>query len=166
MHRDQSGEFVCGYWCLKGWNKPLKPTQQELIFIWVPSIAKNYSQPNSPHPSLDGILVHHSIAPNGMLKKTQNQRPVRGEVKWEIVSWLRSKWLWATKLGKNYVVSKIYIRFLISLIMIPFYQIFRIESSERNTIQICFFTFYFCLCLQGCALRKIEGSPVLWNCKI
>ena len=20
--------------------------------------------------------------------------------------------------------------------------------------------------LQGCALRKIEGSPVLWNCKI
>ena len=41
MHWDQSGEFVCGYWCLKGWNKPLKPTQQELIFIWVPSIAKN-----------------------------------------------------------------------------------------------------------------------------
>ena len=57
-------------WILdKGWNKPLKPTQQELISNWVPSIAKNYSQPNSPHPSLDGILVHHSIAPNGMLKK-------------------------------------------------------------------------------------------------
>ena len=30
------------------------------------SIAKNYSQPNFPHPSLDGILVHHSIVPNGM----------------------------------------------------------------------------------------------------
>ena len=52
---------------------------------------------------------------------TQNQRPVRGEVKWEIVSWLRSKWLWATKLGKNYVVSKIYIRFLINWIMLTLF---------------------------------------------
>ena len=109
---DQCGEFVCGYW-IRVETSHWSPAQQGLIFIWVPSIAKHYSKPNSPHPSLDEILVHHSIAPNGMLKKnTQNQRPVRGEVKWEIVSWLRSKWLWATKLGKNYVVSKIYIRCL------------------------------------------------------
>ena len=35
---------------------------------------------------------------------------MRGEVKWKIVSWLRSKWLWATKLGKISVDSKIYVR--------------------------------------------------------
>ena len=35
---------------------------------------------------------------------------MREGVKWKILSWLRSKWLWATKLRKIYVDSKIYIR--------------------------------------------------------
>ena len=35
----------------------------------------------------------------------------------------KSKWLWATKLGKNYVVSKIYIRFLIKFLLIFFFKL-------------------------------------------
>ena len=71
MDWDQCGEFVCGYWCLKGWNKPLKPTQQQQLswfeYRELPrTIAKNYSQPNFPHPTVDGILVHHRIAANDM----------------------------------------------------------------------------------------------------
>ena len=74
---------------------------------------------------------------------------MRGEVKWEIVSWLRSKWLWATKFRKNYVVSKIYIRFLISWLMLPFYQIFStfglFVKLIKNYYSIFFFTICFCL---------------------
>ena len=29
-------------------------------------LRRTIPSPTSPHPTLDGILVHHSIAPNGM----------------------------------------------------------------------------------------------------
>ena len=84
-----------------------------------------------PLPGWDTSPPQHCSQWYVASKKKKNYRPVRGEVKWEIVSWLRSKWLWATKLGKNYVVSKIYIRFLISWLMLPLCQIFRIYSSKN-----------------------------------
>ena len=52
---------------LKGLKQAIEAhTATAIILVWVSWIAKNYSQPNFPHPTLDGILVHHSIAPNGM----------------------------------------------------------------------------------------------------
>ena len=52
---------------LKGLKQAIEDhTATAIILVWVSWIAKNYSQPNFPHPTLDGILVHHSIASNGM----------------------------------------------------------------------------------------------------
>ena len=142
MHRDQCGGFVCGYWCLKGWNKPLKPTQQELILVWVQWIAIELfpAQLPPPLPGWDTSPPQHcSQWYVASLKKNYKIKDLWEEVKWEIVSWLRSKWLWATKLGKNYVVSKIYIKFLISKIML----------KALKEILFKFFLYHF-FCLHLC----------------
>ena len=52
---------------LKGLKQAIEAhTATTIILVWVSWIAKNYSQPNFAHPNLDGILIHHSIASNGM----------------------------------------------------------------------------------------------------
>ena len=88
---------------------------------------------------------------------------MRGEVKWEIVAWLRSKWQW-----KNYVVSKnIYIRFLISWLTLPFYQIFStfglFVKLIKNYYSIFFFTICFCLHLCYPFDEIITGEYVVFK---
>ena len=56
------------------------------------------------------------------------------------------------KIQKNYVVSKIYIRFLISWLMLPFYQIFSTFGLFVKLIKNYYSNFFFtiCFCLHLC----------------
>ena len=53
---------------LKGLKQAIEAYTYSNSLSWFEysELPLNYSQPNFPQPTLDGILVHHSIAPNGM----------------------------------------------------------------------------------------------------
>ena len=83
---------------------------------------------------------------------------MRGEVKWQIFSWLRSKWLWATKLGKNYVVCKIYIRFSVSQIVTFLPDIKNLKLINKYYSNFFFITFLLTLYVYVIPLMKLWYS--------
>ena len=71
-----------------------------------------------PHFTRSDAIKQYS----GPTTDTHTHTHTQTHFKYDSKRW-KSKWLWATKLGKNYVVSKIYIRFLIKFLLIFFFKL-------------------------------------------
>ena len=106
MHRDHSGEFVCGYWCLKGWNKPLKHTARAYLGLSTVNCQELFTaQLPPPLPRWDTSPPQHCSSQwyVASLKKKTKLKTCEKRGKG------RNGFLTKIKTQKNYVVSKIYI---------------------------------------------------------